>query len=207
MPDRRPYNGFMAKSKRNKTSDNTIAQNKRARFDYHLLESFEAGVSLAGWEVKALRAGKAELTDSYVLMKDGEAFLLGANISPLETVSTHLVTDPTRTRKLLLHKKELAKINAGVTQKGQTCVCTTLYWKGHLVKARIELAQGKKQHDKRESQKDRDWQRQKARPPPSVSPHNWSWIRAPYAHPMKLWWPSGWCKPVRSSLPARLYCA
>ena len=163
MPHRRPYNGFMAKSKRNKTSDNTIAKNKRARFDYHLLESFEAGVSLAGWEVKALRAGKAELTDSYVLMKDGEAFLLGANIAPLETVSTHFVTDPTRTRKLLLHKKELAKINAGVTQKGQTCVCTALYWKGHLVKARIELAQGKKQHDKRESQKDRDWQRQKAR--------------------------------------------
>ncbi|GIR14673.1 MAG: hypothetical protein CM15mP25_4280 [Gammaproteobacteria bacterium] len=119
MPDRRPYNGFMAKSKRNKTSDNTIAQNKRARFDYHLLESFEAGVSLAGWEVKALRAGKAELTDSYVLMKDGEAFLLGANIAPLETVSTHFVTDPTRTRKLLLHKKELAKINAGVTQKAR----------------------------------------------------------------------------------------
>ena len=153
----------MAKSKRNKTSDNTIAQNKRARFDYHLLESFEAGVSLAGWEVKALRAGKAELTDSYVLMKDGEAFLLGANIAPLETASTHFVTDPTRTRKLLLHRKELAKINAGVTQKGQTCVCTALFWKGHLVKARIELAQGKKQHDKRESQKDRDWQRQKAR--------------------------------------------
>ena len=137
MPDRRPYNGFMAKSKRNKTSDNTIAQNKRARFDYHLLESFEAGVSLAGWEVKALRAGKAELTDSYVLMKDGEAFLLGANIAPLETASTHFVTDPTRTRKLLLHKKELAKINAGVTQKGQTCVCTALYWKGHLVKAAL----------------------------------------------------------------------
>ena len=84
----------MAKSKRNKTSDNTIAQNKRARFDYHLLESFEAGVSLAGWEVKALRAGKAELTDSYVLMKDGEAFLLGANIAPLETASTHFVTGP-----------------------------------------------------------------------------------------------------------------
>lgn len=159
----RPYNGNMAKSKRKKVSDNTIAQNKRARFDYHLLQSFEAGVSLAGWEVKALRAGKVQLTDSYVLMKNGEAFLLGANITPLDTVSTHFVSDPTRTRKLLLHKKELAQINAGVTQKGQTCVCTALYWKGHLVKARIDLAQGKKQHDKRESEKDRDWQRQKAR--------------------------------------------
>lgn len=153
----------MAKSKRNKTSDNTIAQNKRARFDFQLLESFEAGVSLAGWEVKALRAGKVQLTDSYVLMKGGEAYLLGASITPLDTTSTHFVTDPTRTRKLLLHKKELAQINAGVTQKGLTCVCTTLYWKGHLVKARIELAQGKKLHDKRDTEKERDWQRQKAR--------------------------------------------
>ena len=153
----------MAKSKRNKTSDNTIAQNKRARFDYHLLESFEAGVSLAGWEVKALRAGKAELTDSYVLMKDGEAFLLGANIAPLDTVSTHFVTDPTRTRKLLLHKKELAKINQALTQKGQTCVCTALYWKGHLVKCQIALAKGKQDHDKRATEKDREWQVDKQR--------------------------------------------
>lgn len=153
----------MAKSKRNKSSDNTIAQNKRARFDYHLLDTFEAGVSLMGWEVKSLRAGKVQLTDSYVLMKDGEAFLLGANITPLDTVSTHFVSDPTRTRKLLLKKKELAQINAGVSQKGQTCVCTTLYWKGHLVKARLALAQGKKLHDKRDTEKERDWQRQKAR--------------------------------------------
>ena len=153
----------MAKSKRNKSSDNTIAQNKRARFDYHLLDTFEAGVSLMGWEVKSLRAGKVQLTDSYVLMKDGEAFLLGANITPLDTVSTHFISDPTRTRKLLLKKKELAQINAGVSQKGQTCVCTTLYWKGHLVKARLALAQGKKLHDKRDTEKERDWQRQKAR--------------------------------------------
>ncbi len=153
----------MANSKRKKPSDNTIAQNKRARYEYQLLDSFEAGVSLTGWEVKALRAGKVQLTDSYVLMKDGQAFLLGANINPLATASTHFVTDPTRTRKLLLHKKELAQINAGVTQKGQTCVCTALYWKGHLVKARIELAQGKKLHDKRETEKNRDWERQKAK--------------------------------------------
>jgi len=153
----------MANSKRKKPSDNTIAQNKRARFDYHLLDSFEAGLSLAGWEVKALRAGKVQLTDSYVLMKDGEAYLLGASITPLDTVSTHFVTDPIRTRKLLLNKKELAQINAAVTQKGQTCVCSALYWKGHLVKARIDLAQGKKLHDKRDTEKERDWQRQKAR--------------------------------------------
>jgi len=152
----------MAKKKSNKPS-NVIAQNKRASFDYHLLENFEAGVVLSGWEVKSLRMGKADLADSYVLMKDGEAFLLGAHIVPLDTVSTHYVTDPSRTRKLLLNKKELAKLKVAVTQKGQTCVCTQLYWKGHLVKARIALAEGKKAHDKRDSQKDKDWNRQKQR--------------------------------------------
>ncbi len=149
--------------KKSKTPDNTIVQNKRARFDYKLLETFEAGVALTGWEVKALRAGKAQLTDSYVLMKDGEAWLLGAQITPLETASTHFVTDPTRTRKLLLNKKELAKILAATAAKGQTCVCTRLYWKGHLVKAGIALAQGKQAHDKRDTQRDRDWNRQKQR--------------------------------------------
>ena len=118
---------------------------------------------LAGWEVKSLRMGKADLGDSYVLMKDGEAWLLGLQITPLGTASTHFVTDPTRTRKLLLHKKELAKILAATQQKGQTCVCTQLHWKGHLVKARLALATGKKAHDKRDSEKDRDWNRQKQR--------------------------------------------
>ena len=149
--------------KKPKTPDNTIAQNKRARFDYHLLETFEAGVVLTGWEVKALRAGKAQLSDSYVLIKDGEAWLLGSQITPLETASTHFVTDPTRTRKLLLHKKELAKILAATAAKGQTCVCTRLYWKGHLVKAQIALAQGKQSHDKRRTERDREWDRQKQR--------------------------------------------
>jgi SsrA-binding protein len=152
----------MAK-KKPKKNDNVIARNKRASFDYHLLETFEAGVALSGWEVKSLRMGKADLGDSYVLMKDGEAYLLGAHITPLDTASTHFVTDPTRTRKLLLHKKELARILAGTQQKGLTCVCTQLYWKGHLVKARIALAQGKKAHDKRDTEKDRDWNRQKQR--------------------------------------------
>jgi SsrA-binding protein len=149
--------------KKSSTPDNTIAQNKRARFDYHLLETFEAGVVLTGWEVKALRAGKAQLSDSYVLIKDGEAWLLGSQITPLETASTHFVTDPTRTRKLLLHKKELAKILAATAAKGQTCVCTRLYWKGHLVKAQIALAQGKQSHDKRQTERDREWSRQKQR--------------------------------------------
>ena len=149
--------------KKPKNSDNIIARNRRATFDYQLLESFEAGVALSGWEVKSLRMGKADLGDSYVLIKDGEAWLLGSHIMPLDTASTHFVTDPTRTRKLLLHKKELAKILAATTQKGLTCVCTQLYWKGHLVKARISLAQGKKAHDKRDVEKDRDWNRQKQR--------------------------------------------
>ena len=149
--------------KKPKNSDNIIARNRRATFDYQLLESFEAGVALSGWDVKSLRMGKADLGDSYVLIKDGEAWLLGSHIMPLDTASTHFVTDPTRTRKLLLHKKELAKILAATTQKGLTCVCTQLYWKGHLVKARIALAQGKKAHDKRDVEKDRDWNRQKQR--------------------------------------------
>ncbi len=149
--------------KKSHIPDNTIVQNKRARFDYHLLETFEAGVALAGWEVKALRAGKAQLTDSYVLMKDGEAYLLGAQITPLDTASTHYVTDPTRTRKLLLNKRELARILAAVGAKGQTCVCTKLYWKGHLVKASISLAQGKQSHDKRATERAREWNVQKQR--------------------------------------------
>ncbi len=149
--------------KKPKNASNIIAQNRRAGFDYQLLESFEAGIALAGWEVKSLRQGKADLADSYVLIKDGEAWLLGAQIVPLSTASTHVVADPIRTRKLLLNKRELAKILEATSQKGQTCVCTQLYWKGHLVKARIALAQGKKTHDKRATEKERDWNRQKQR--------------------------------------------
>ena len=150
-------------SKKQKKPDNTIAKNRRAHFDYELLERFEAGVQLEGWEVKALRAGKAQLTDSYVLMKEGEAWLLGTQITPLDTASTHVLPDPIRTRKLLLKKRELARIRAATAQKGQTCVCTGLYWKKHLVKASIALAKGKQSHDKRDDERDRDWARQKQR--------------------------------------------
>ena len=149
--------------KKSKVPDNVIARNKRASFDYELLERFEAGIALLGWEVKSVREGKVDLGDSYVLMKNGEAFLLGATITPLETASTHFVTDPTRTRKLLLHKKELAKILAATQQKGQTCICTQMHWKGHLVKVNVALASGKKSHDKRDTDKSRDWDRQKQR--------------------------------------------
>lgn len=151
MPKKKPHDS------------NTIARNRRAGFDFQLLDSFEAGVVLTGWEVKSLRMGKADLADSYVVMKDGEAWLLGSQIIPLDTVSTHFVADPTRTRKLLLSKKELAQLLEATAQKGLTCVCTQLYWKGHLVKARITLAVGKKAHDKRDTEKDRDWNRQKQR--------------------------------------------
>jgi SsrA-binding protein len=149
--------------KKPKQFDNTIAQNKRARFDYLLEDKFEAGLALTGWEVKSLRMGKADISESYVLMKNGEAFLIGANITPLDTASTHFVTDPTRTRKLLLHRKELSKILAATQQKGLTCVCTALYWKGHLVKAQIATARGKQAHDKRQTEKEREWDRQKHR--------------------------------------------
>jgi SsrA-binding protein len=148
---------------KNRQQDNTIAQNKKARFDYQLEEKFEAGLALMGWEVKSLRAGKVQLTDSYVLLKNDEAWLIGMNVTPLPTASTHYVTDPGRTRKLLLKRRELDKLIGGVQQKGYTCVCTALYWKGHLVKAEIALAKGKQLHDKRETEKERDWNREKQR--------------------------------------------
>jgi SsrA-binding protein len=149
--------------KKPKQTDNTIAQNKKARHDYHLGEKFEAGVVLRGWEVKALRNGKGQIVDSYVLLKDGEAYLLGTHIEPLKTVSTHHIADPTRTRKLLLNKRELGKLHAAVSKEGQACICTALYWKNHLVKAAIYIAKGKQQHDKRATEKDRDWDREKQR--------------------------------------------
>ncbi|ARU28973.1 SsrA-binding protein SmpB [Cellvibrio sp. PSBB006] len=152
----------MAK-KQNKNSGNTIALNKKAKFDYELHERFEAGVALLGWEVKSLRAGKVQLTDTYVIFKNGEAWLLGSQITPLATASTHFVTDPLRTRKLLLNRRELTRLQEAVEQKGYTVVATALYWKTHMVKCEIAIAKGKQQHDKRETEKDRDWARQKQR--------------------------------------------
>lgn len=150
-------------AKKQKTSPGTIALNKRARHDYHIEEKFEAGLVLAGWEVKSLRAGKVQLTESYVLLKDGEAWLLGAHITPLATASTHVVADPTRTRKLLLNKRELARLFAATEQKGHTCIALALYWKKNRIKCEIALATGKKKHDKRASEKERDWNREKQR--------------------------------------------
>ncbi len=140
-----------------------IAQNKRARHDYLLSDKYEAGVVLTGWEVKSLRAGKGQLTDSYVFLRDGEAWLLGAHIEPLQTASTHVIAEPTRYRKLLLNSRELGKLFAATQKEGYTCVALSLYWKKHLVKCEIALGKGKKDHDKRHSEKDRDWDRQKQR--------------------------------------------
>ncbi|MEZ5559689.1 MAG: SsrA-binding protein SmpB [Pseudomonadales bacterium] len=146
-----------------KPAQRTIALNKRARHEYTLEEVFEAGIALEGWEVKSLRAGRAQLVDSYVLIRNGEAWLLGANISPLASASTHVIADPQRTRKLLLHAREIARIHVATQQKGYACVATALYWKGNRIKCEVALARGKKLHDKRATSRERDWSRQKER--------------------------------------------
>ncbi|ALO47143.1 SsrA-binding protein SmpB [Pseudohongiella spirulinae] len=153
----------MAKAKKSKVPDTTIVRNKKASHDYFVEDTFEAGMALEGWEVKSLREKKVQLVDSYVVLKDGEAFLIGCRINPLNTASTHVVADPDRTRKLLLHKKELATLFNSVQQKGHTCIVTKLYWKGHMVKCQVALAKGKKDHDKRDTIKDREWNIQKQR--------------------------------------------
>ncbi len=150
-------------SKKQKVSSASIAQNRKARHDYHLRERFEAGLALEGWEVKSLRAGKVQLVDSYVLLKNGEAYLLGTLITPLISASTHQPADPTRTRKLLLHREELAKIHQATQAKGMSCIPVSLYWKRQRVKCEIALAEGKKDFDKREDTRKKDWERQRAR--------------------------------------------
>ena len=152
----------MNKSDRKKT-ESTIAVNKKARHDYFIEQNFECGLVLEGWEVKSLRAGRAQITETYVHLKNGEAWLIGARFSPLNTASTHINPDPTRTRKLLLNRKELDRMVGAVERKGYTLVALALYWSKSRAKLEIGLAKGKKQHDKRASDKDRDWQRQKAR--------------------------------------------
>ena len=149
--------------KKNPNSGSTIALNKKAKHEYFLEQRFEAGVSLEGWEVKSLREGKVNFIDSYVLMKDGEAFLIGCHISPLATVSTHYTPDPTRTRKLLLHRRELGQIFGALAKQHLTCVPLALYWKRGVVKCEIALAKGKKLHDKRATEREKDWNREKQR--------------------------------------------
>ncbi|MAI15844.1 MAG: SsrA-binding protein [Gammaproteobacteria bacterium] len=152
----------MAKSAK-KAAPGTIAQNRRARHDYFIEQKFEAGVMLMGWEVKSIRDGKVQLAEAYVQLHKGEAFLAGCNITPLLSASTHVVAEPQRVRKLLLHAKELAQLFSASQQKGYTIVPLAMYWKGNKVKCEIALGKGKKQHDKRDSLKQKDWQRDKQR--------------------------------------------
>jgi SsrA-binding protein len=155
---------MMSKAKKTaKSPSSTIALNKKARHEYHLEERFEAGLALEGWEVKSLRAGKIQLVESYVLLKDGEAYLFGALITPLNTASTHIHPDPTRTRKLLLHRDEIDRLIGAVERKGYSLVPTAMYWKNGRAKLEIALAKGKKEHDKRAAIKQRDWERDKQR--------------------------------------------
>jgi SsrA-binding protein len=153
----------MAKKKNSGHGSDTIAKNKKAYHDYHIETKFEAGLVLTGWEVKSLREGRCQLTDAYVLLKDGEAWLLGAHMSPLSSASTHVIADPIRTRKLLLNKKEIGKIVSKVNQTGHSCIALAIYWKGNKVKCEIALVKGKKEYDKRATEKERDWSREKQR--------------------------------------------
>jgi SsrA-binding protein len=150
-------------AKKSERAQNSIAQNRKARFDYFIEERIEAGIALKGWEVKSLRAGKAQLVDSYVILRDGEAWLLGSHVTPLNTASTHVDADPKRLRKLLLNRREIDRLTGLVERKGYTLVALELYWSKNRAKLAIGLAKGKKQHDKRDTAKDRDWQRDRAR--------------------------------------------
>ncbi len=151
------------KSKNKRDQENIIARNKLASHDYFIEERYEAGIALEGWEVKSLREGRINLKESYVIVKDGEAFLFGAHVTPLPTASTHIKPDPIRTRKLLLNRKELNVLIGMIERKGYTLVPTFMYWKKGRAKLEIGLAKGKKQHDKRAANKDRDWKREKER--------------------------------------------
>jgi len=149
--------------KQTQKTNTTIALNRKAKHEFFIEDRFEAGLVLEGWEVKSLRAGRVQLDQSYILLKNNAAWLFGALITPLQTVSTHITPDPQRTRKLLLHQKEINKLIGSVERRGYTIVPLELFWKNNRVKISIGLAKGKKLHDKRASEKERDWQRQKER--------------------------------------------
>jgi SsrA-binding protein len=152
-----------AKKNKDGPGTGTIALNRQSTHDYFIEERFEAGLVLQGWEIKSLRAGRVQLKESYVVLKGGEAWLLGSHISPLTSASTHVNPDPVRTRKLLLHRAELSRLIGHVERKGYTMVPLALYWKKGRAKLEIGLAKGKKMHDKRAAEKDRDWEREKHR--------------------------------------------
>jgi len=150
-------------AKKKKTPENTIAQNRRARHDYIIEDTFEAGLALQGWEVKSMRESKVTLSEAYVQLHQGEAWLHGCHISPLNTASTHNIIEPTRNRKLLLHSSELGKIHDAQQKGGYTIVPLALYWVRNLVKLKIGTAKGKKLHDKRAADKAKEWAKDKGR--------------------------------------------
>jgi SsrA-binding protein len=150
-------------NKKKKAPSNIIAKNKKASFEYLFLEDFEAGISLLGWEVKSLRQGKISFNESFILIKNSEAYLYGAHITPLLSASTHVETDPKRNKKLLLHQNEISHLIGSIERKGLTIVPRMLYWKNGKVKMLISLAKGKKLHDKRQAEKQKDWDRSKQR--------------------------------------------
>jgi len=142
------------------SKDARIAENKKALYNYHIEERFEAGLVLQGWEVKALREGKTQITDGYIVIRDGELFLIGCQINPLRTTSTHVNAEATRTRKLLLHKEQIQRLIGKTEQKGFTMVPLNLHWKNGKVKCEVALAKGKAEHDKRDTIKDREGKRE-----------------------------------------------
>lgn len=155
----------MAKAKKGSkgVGGNVIAVNRRARHDYFIEERLEAGLALQGWEVRSLRSGRAQVAEAYVVLKGGEAWLIGAHIPPLPSASTHIVPDPTRTRRLLLHRHEIDRLIGATERRGYTVVPLQLYWKRGRAKLEIGLAKGKRKHDKREAEKQKDWEREKQR--------------------------------------------
>ena len=161
------YNASMARQKKlNKkkaSGSATIAVNRRARFDYQIEENYEAGLVLMGWEVKSLRDGRVQLNDTYIMIRNGEAWLIGCHITALRSASTHVDTTPMRSRKLLLQRRELSKLIGMIERKGYTLVPLSMYWKRGKVKLDVGLAKGKKEYDKRAAEKERDWNRDKQR--------------------------------------------
>jgi SsrA-binding protein len=150
-------------SKKENSHQTEIIYNKKARFQYEIEKEWEVGLALEGWEVKSLRAGKVQLVDSYVLLKNGAAWLFGAQIQPLPTAAAHIPADPLRNRKILVHADEFKQWIGYVERDGYTLIPISLYWKGPWIKAKIALAKGKKTHDQRASIKDREWQRERER--------------------------------------------
>ena len=157
------YTAPMNGKKSGKDTSGTIALNRKARHDYFIEDRFEAGLALQGWEVKSIRDGRLQLNESYIIIKNGEAWLFGVHITPLISASTHIKPDPARTRKLLLHRRELDRLIGAVERKGYTLVPLAMYWKNGLAKLEVALARGKQSHDKRSTEKARDWEREKGR--------------------------------------------